>query len=246
MRFLTQLAAVAALVVTACGAPALAAGPFEVNYLDGSQWNSVFVQGFSPSVEPTPDPALAGGDTVYLEYFQFEKSGNPDVSNLRLAILNNIFADLTGLSTTHGAFVALSNNTIATTASVATNNMMTFHFGGLPLTYGNNYAAVLVTVGGDMTTLTPTLGPVITADYVENPPGSGNFVPATNYGTNAQFEYATSNFIATNAFGSFFNTFSFAGDANFRAVFTIPEPGCLMLALCGGLACWGGRRGLRR
>jgi hypothetical protein len=245
MRLFSRLAAVAAMVVLACGAPVLAAAPFEVNYLDGSQWNNVFVQGFSPSVEPIADPGLAAGDTVYLEYFQFEKSGNADVPNLRLAILNNIFTDLTGLSTTHGAFVALSNNTLATTASVATNDMMTFDFGGLPLTYGNNYAAVLVTVGGDMTTLTPTLGPVITADYVENPPGSGNFVPETNYGTTAQFTYATSNFIATNAFGSFFNTFSFAGDANFRARFSIPEPSSVLLVLCG-LVGLGGRRFLRR
>jgi hypothetical protein len=244
MVLFSRWAAAAALVVLACGAPGLAAGPFEVNYLDGSQWNSVFAQGFSPSVQPTPDPALAAGDTVYLEYFEFEKSGNADATNLRLAILSNLFADLTGLSTTHGAFVALSNNTLATTASIATNAMMTFDFDGLPLTYGNNYAAVLVTLGGDMTTLTPTLGPVITADYVENPPGSGNFVPETNYGTNSQFVYATSNFISTNAFGSFFNTFSFAGDANFRAVFSIPEPAG-GLVLLSGLVVFVGRRARR-
>ena len=48
------------------------------------------------------------------------------------------------------------------------------------------------------------------ANYVDI--GGGSFHPATNYGTEDQFSYATSNFI--NGSG-FFNTFSFAGDADF-------------------------------
>ena len=233
MTLITRWAAVAAVVVLACGAQALAAGPFEVSYLDGSQWNSIYAQGFSPSVEPSPNPGLGAGDTVYLQRFEFMKSGNPDAANLHLAILNNIFADIAGLSTTHGAFVALSTNMVASTAGIGVGDPITFQFGGLPLTYGNNYAAVLVTLGGDNTTLTPTLAPVQTADYVEDPPGSGTFVPESNYGGTDVYTYAVSNFITTNIFGSFFNTFSYAADANFRAVFTIPEPTSALLGLCG-------------
>ena len=61
------------------------------------------------------------------------------------------------------------------------------------------------------------------------------FRPQTNYGTESQFDFATSNFISTDQFGSFFNTFSFAGDANFVATFAVPEPAAASLAL-GGLA----------
>ena len=228
-----RLAVAAAVVVLACGAPALAAGPFEVSYLDGSQWSSIYAQGFSPSVEPSPNPGLGAGDTVYLQRFEFMKSGNADASNLRLAILSNIFADLTGLSTSHWAFVGLSTNTVATTAGIGVGDPIEFQFGGLPLTYGSNYAAVLVTLGGDNTTLTPTLAPVQTADYVETPPGSGTWIPESNYGGTDVYEYAVSNFISVNEFGSFFNTFSYGADANFRAVFAIPEPTALGLMLCG-------------
>jgi hypothetical protein len=78
---------------------------------------------------------------------------------------------------------------------------------------------------------------------VETPPGSGSFHPATNYGTESQFTYATSNFITVNQFGSFFNTFSFAGDANFTAVFNVvPEPSSVGLLLFAIAAAGLGRR----
>jgi hypothetical protein len=69
----------------------------------------------------------------------------------------------------------------------------------------------------------------LVANYQEVPPGSGSFHPVPNYGTDSQFQYATSNFITTNSFGSFFNTFSFAGDANFTAFLdtAVPEPASL-------------------
>jgi hypothetical protein len=197
---------------------------FTVSYTDGGSWNTVFTQGFSPSVSPNPNPGLGAGDTVSLAEFSFYKSGNADsAADIRLAILNNIFGDLTGLSTSSPLFVGLSENTIASTAPISTGSPITFEFDNLPLTYGNNYAAVYVNVGAGGS-LTPVRVSSLTANYVETPPGSGSFHPQTNYGTESQFIYATSNFITVNQFGQFFNTFSFAGDANFTAVF-VPEPG---------------------
>jgi hypothetical protein len=221
--------------------------PFSVSYLDGGSWNTVYAQGFSPSLSPNPATGLAAVDTVYLDSFEFFKSGTADTAaSIRLAILNNPFTDLTGLSTSHSAFVGLSSNTVASTAPVATGDAITFDFASLPLTYGNNYAAVFVNAspGGE---LTPIRVSALTANYTENPPGSGTFRPQTNYGAEDQFQYATSNFITTNAFGQFFNTFSFAGDANFNATLnTVPEPAALglslaALALAGG-ACRRPRR----
>jgi hypothetical protein len=205
------------------------AAPFTTSYTDGGSWNTVFVQGFSPSVSPSPAPGSAAGDTVYLNQFQFFKSGNADTaSNIQLAIINNIFGDLTNLSTSSPLFVGLSTNTVASTAPLVTGDAITFSFDNAPLTFGNNYAAVFVNVGGGGT-LTPVRVSALTANYTENPPGSGTFTPQTNYGTNDQFVYATSNFITTNQFGQFFNTFSFAGDANFVATLNtvVPEPAAL-------------------
>jgi hypothetical protein len=219
------------------------AATFNVSYLDGGSWNTVYAQGFSPSVSPNPAPGLSAGDAVFLEQFQFFKSGNADsASNIRLAILNNLFADLTGLSTSHGAFVGLSTNSVASTAPLATGEAITFDFAGLPLTYGNNYAAVFVNVGAGGE-LTPVRVSSLTANYSEQPPGSGTFQPTTNYGAPDQFQYATSNFITTNQFGQFFNTFAFAGDANFNATLsTVPEPSTVTLGLASVLAAGVARR----
>jgi len=209
----------------------LAAAPFTTSYTDGGSWNTIYVQGFSPSVTPNPSPGLAAGDTVYLNQFQFFKSGNADsASNIQLAIINNIFGDLTNLSTSSPLFVGLSANTVASTAPLATGDAITFSFSNLPLTFGNNYAAVFANVGGGGT-LTPVRVSALTTNYTEQPPGSGTFMPQTNYGSNDQFVYATSNFIATNQFGQFFNTFTFAGDANFVATLNtvVPEPASLAL-----------------
>ncbi|MBX3425267.1 MAG: hypothetical protein KF688_06270 [Pirellulales bacterium] len=219
----TKLAGLA-LAATLLTAPVARAGEFTVSYLDGGSWSSVYAQGFSPSLGDTPSQSLGAGDAVSLRKFEFFKSGNADAAaDFQLAILSNIFADLTGLSTGHGAFVGLSTNTIASTAGIATGDPIVFDFADLPLAYGGNYAAVLVTESAGA--LTPVLVSALTTNYVETPPGSGSYHPATNYGAEDQFQYATSNFIATNQFGSFFNTFSFAGDANFRAtLFAVPEP----------------------
>ena len=133
MNFLKSWIVAAALALCCCGTQ-LWAGPFSVSYLDGGTWNTVYVQGFSPSVSPNPNPGSAAGDTVYLNQFQFFKSGNADTAaNIRLAIINNIFGDLTGLSTSSSLFVGLSSNTIASTAPIATGDPITFNFSSLAL-----------------------------------------------------------------------------------------------------------------
>jgi hypothetical protein len=216
---------------------------FTVSYTDGGSWNTVYAQGFSPSVSPNPDLGLGAGDTVYLDEFSFYKSGNVDTAaNIRLAIINNIFGDLTGLSTSSPLFVGLSTNTVLSSAPIATGAPITFDFDDLALINGNNYAAVYVNAGLDGS-LTPVRVSSLTANYVETPPGSGSFHPQTNYGTESQFTYATSNFITVNQFGSFFSTFSFAGDANFTAVLNVvPEPSSVGLLLFAIAAAGLGRR----
>ena len=221
--------------------PVAHAQVFTNSYLDGSSWNSIYAQGFSPSLAPVPNPGLAAGATVNLTSFEFYKSGNADnLSNIQLAIINNLFADVAGLSTSHPAFVGLSANTIPGTALIPTGAPIAFVFNNLSLTYGNNYGAVYVNVGAGGA-LTPVLVPSLVADYVDI--GGGSFHPETNYGAENQFQYAVSNFQTTNQFGTFFNTFSFAGDANFLATFAIPEPAAASLVLSGvAVALWRRRR----
>lgn len=235
----------AAVLLAGLTAPVDAA-EFEVSYLDGGSWNSIYAQGFSPSVEPSPNLGLDAGATATLTEFSFFKSGNADnASDIKLAIISPFFANIQGMNTGSAFLVGLSDNTISGTAGIATGDPISFTFGsGLDLTYGNNYAAVFVTQSGNA--LTPALVPALVANYVESPPGSGTFVPETNYGTDSQFDYAVSNFITSDIFGSFFNTFSFAADANFRATFTaIPEPatGLMGVGCLGPLVLGRKRRG---
>jgi hypothetical protein len=120
---------------------------------------------------------------------------------------------------------------VASTAGIATGQPITFSFNSLPLTYGNDYGAVFVNVAGDGS-LTPVLVSALTANYVDQ--GGGDFHPQPNYGTEQQFQYATSNFITTNQFGQFFNAYSYAGDANFSAALdTVPEPASLLMLAVG-------------
>ncbi len=203
------------------------ATPFTTSYTDGGSWSTVYAQGFSPSLTPVPNPGSAAGDPAYLNSFSFFKSGNADTaSNIKLVILNNIFGDLTNLNTSSGLVVGVSSNTIASTGPLPTGTPELFTFNSLPLTYGNDYAAMFANIDGSGN-ITPVLVSALITNYAETPPGSGSFHPMTNYGTESQFQYATSNFITTNTFGSFFNTFSFAGDANFVATLDTghcPEP----------------------
>jgi len=240
----TQCWVVAGIVVLAFAGRSLAA-PYTVSYLDGGNWQTLYVQGFNSSLGATPNPGLANGTPVYLSKFEFFKSGTADTaSNIRLAILNNIFPNSPNISnttTTSPTVVGLSTNTIASTAGIATGDPVAFNFNSLPLVYGNDYAAVFVNVGTDMGSgapLTPVRVSALAANYVDV--GGGDFHPQTNYGSESQFIYATSNFI--NA--GFFNTFSYAGDANFRATInTVPEPAAALLAIAAmaALAARSGR-----
>lgn len=201
------------------------------NLDDAGTWNTVYVQGFRPSLDASPDPGFSAGDAVNLELFRFFKSGFADsASNIKLAILNNIYYDYNvQLTTSSGAFVGISSNTVASTAGLSENDPIDFSFSGLSLAYGSDYAAVFVNDDG-LGNLTPIQVSALTENYVESAPSSGIFVPASNYGTNAEYNYTTSNFIS----GGFFSAFGDAGDAKFRAFFSaVPEPSTCLLAIAG-------------
>lgn len=227
---------VASIAITVAGGSS-AWGDFSVSYLDGSSWNSIYAQGFSPSVSPNPDPALSGGDVVRLNQFQFFKSGNSTSNtNVQLAIIDDIFTNINGMSVNSSYFVGLSDNTIADPNSIATGDPITFTFSDLPLSYGGNYAAIMVNKSGD--DLTPVLVPALVADYIVDPnsdPNAPDYIPETNYGGQDVYIYAVSNFITTTQLPppptSYLNTFSHAADANFVADFAVPEPNSVALAL---------------
>jgi hypothetical protein len=236
-----RTAALAAAFVLSIASLSLAT-PYTVSYLDGGNWQTLYAQGFNTSLGATPNPGLSAGASVALSKFEFFKSGTADTaSNIRLAILNNLFPSsptVTTMTSTSPTVVGLSTNTIASTASIATGDPVSFDFANLPLVYGNDYAAVFVNVGTDVgngSPLTPVRVSALAANYIDV--GGGDFHPATNYGSESQFNYATSNFI--NA--GFFSTFGYAGDANFRATLNpVPEPTSAMLALVAaalGAAC---------
>jgi hypothetical protein len=238
---------VAALaVIVALALPKFAtADTYNIDFNDGpghpggNNWQTLYVQGFNTSLGANPAPALNTGDPVYLSQFQFYKSGMADsASNIQLAILNNIFPSsptVNNTTTTSPTLVGLSTNTIASTAGINTGDPITFTFNNLPLTFGTDYAAVFVNVGTDTGSgapLTPVLVSSLASDYALNPSDNA-FHPVNNYGTESQFNYSTSNFISGSGF---FNSFGFAGDADFTATLNtaVPEPASLLL-LAGAL-----------
>src|SRR5262245_42352349 len=133
MNMVRRLAGVlsAGVLLIASTAPA---APFTTGITAGGSWNNVYVQGFNASLLPAPDPGLSTGTPIYLTQFQFYKSGNVDsASNVKLAIISNIFADLTGFNTSSSFLVGLSNNTVASSAPIATGDPIPFSFSSLPL-----------------------------------------------------------------------------------------------------------------
>ncbi|MGA2247629.1 MAG: PEP-CTERM sorting domain-containing protein [Verrucomicrobiota bacterium] len=212
---------------------------YAISYTDGGTWSTVYAQGFSTSLGATPAPGVADGTAVDLTQFQFFKSGDADsAANIQLAIFNTMYPDTTGLTTGSSSFVGLSDNTIASTGPIATGSPIIFTFGDLQLSYGNDYSAYFVNVGAGGT-LTPVLVSALTANYVLE--SDGNYHPASNYGTESQYQYTTGNYIS----GGYLNAFSYAGDADFSVSITaVPEP--TAGALLGLGALWGGRRILRR
>src|SRR5689334_12026255 len=202
---------------------------FTNSYTDGGTWRTIYAQGFKPSVSPNPDPALAPTDTVHLDRFQFFKSGTADTaSNIQLAIVNNYFLNLATFTTTSPELVGLSTNTIASTASLATGDPITFNFNHLALTYGannqdelgnNNYAAIFV--NNNAGTLTPVLVSTLGVDYIAT-----NEIES-DYGPPGDYYLSTSNYANTNSFGTFFATFNQTdsggyGDTNFIASYDLP------------------------
>jgi hypothetical protein len=216
----------------------------------GGHWNTVYVQGFNTSLigpSGTAPSGLNTNDPVDLTQFSFYKSGNADsAANFQLAIINNLYPSsptIPGMTTSSGPFVGLSTNTIASTASLNTGDAITFTFNNLQLSYGSDYAAYFVNLGGDGS-LTPVLVSALDANYVDV--GGGDYHPQPNYGTDSQYNYTTSNFIS----GGYFSGYAYAGDANFIATltYTVPEPSSLALAL-GGFSLLGlgvRRRGLKK
>lgn len=197
---------------------AVSARAYTVSYLDGGSWSTVYAQGFSTSLGAAPNPGLANGAPVTLTQFQFYKSGNSDsAANIQLAIFNTMYPYTVGLTTNDSSFVGLSANTISDTSGLSSGDAITFNF-DLQLSYGSDYSAVFVNVGSGGT-LTPILVSALTANYQDI--GGGDYHPASNYGTESEYQYTTSNFINS----GYFSAFTYAGDANFTATLTpVPEP----------------------
>lgn len=209
------LSFVAALVLSTL--PAVAQ-TYSVAYTNGGSWNTVYAQGFSTSLGATPDPGLTTGVEVDLTQFQFFKSGNADsAANIQLAIFNTMYPDLSGLTTSSSALIGLSANTIGSTTPLNTGDAITFNFNNLALSYGSDYSAYFVNVGTDGS-ITPVLVSALTANYQLE--SDNNYHPVPNYGTDSQFQYTTGNFIS----GGFLSAFSYAGDADFNAMLTVPTP----------------------
>jgi hypothetical protein len=250
-RLFDRWLAIAAMFVLGLGVCATLANaaPYTIDFNDdpghanGSNWQTLYVQGFNTSLGATPSPGLNAGDPVYLNSFSFYKSGTADsASNIQLAIVNSLFPSsptISNMTTSSAPFVGLSTNTVASTAGINTGDAITFNFNNLQLSYGSDYAAYFVNVGAGGA-LTPVLVSALAVNYALNPSDNA-FHPVNNYGTESQFNYATSNFIN----GGFFSTFTFAGDADFTSTLstTVPEPSSLVLALGGfGLIGLGIRR----
>jgi len=226
------------LALTVATQPAVA-GTFSLSTTGGT-WNTIYGQGFSPSVDPSPNPGLSAGDTAYLDEFEFYKSGDSDsAANFKLAIVQPFYYDYSvQLTTSSSELIGLSTNTIASTGSLVEGDAITFNFASLPLNYGTDYGAVAVTDDGSGN-LTPVLFSAWTVNYVEDPPSSGTYIPVPNYGGIDNYNYTTSNYIG----GGYFSAFDRAGDAVFTATLhAVPEPASLLLMLGGVALAIGWRR----
>ena len=229
------------IALLATGTTVLAA-PFTASYSDGGTWDTIFGQGFNSFVnDGGVDPnEFDFGDPVPLTRWEFFKSGEADAAtNIRMAIIAPLYADITGLNANdpNGPVVGLSTNTIASTAGIATGDPIRFNFeGGLELVFGDYYGAIMVNVdeSGNLTTV---LVSALTADYIPTVADPNVFIPETNYDfsadpngividpvNNADFNTSASNFSHIDEFGTFFDGFTGGGDANFVAYFDTTFP----------------------
>jgi len=226
MSRLSIAACLAAVLTGSALVNAVNAQTFATDFSGWSNWNVLYAQGFSPYLDPSPDPGLEFGATVSLDRFQFFKAGLIDGAQevaepFRLAIVSNYFLNLTGLTVDDPAIVGLSTNSINGSASTAVGDPYTFDFDGLELDYFTDYAALYVTESGGM--LTPVLVPSMIVSYVESEPGSGVYVPEGNYGDpDGEYQYAASNFINDLTTESYLATFNAPyADASFRAFYNL-------------------------
>lgn len=205
------------------------AQPFTSSYTDGGSWNALYGQGFNAFVNDDPGLSLEFGAPITLSRFEFFKSGNVDeASDIRLAIVNNFFLNLEDFTTSSAELVGLSSNTLATTANIITGDPVRFEFDELPLNFGDYYGAIFVNED-EAGNLTPVLVSALHTNYIETEPGSGVYLPESNYDFDpdnpTDYLTSTSNFLNTNEFGTFLVGFDGVGDANFAAYFnyTFPE-----------------------
>jgi hypothetical protein len=224
LRFKAFLTALAVIVATDVPA-ALAVTPYSIGYTDGGTWNTNYAQGFSPYVGDTSGLVSDFNSPVFLTQFQFYKSGTADsAANFKLAIVNNMYPLLSQDANSQyylpaSSIVGVSTNTIASSSSIATGQPIAFTFDKLQLRYGNDYAANFVTVGSNGN-LYPVLVSSLTANYAL---GSDTFYhPVTNYGSETQYQYSTTNYIQANGY---YNGYSYAGDSNFSATFQVVKHG---------------------
>ncbi len=226
---LRALFAFALAILGACSADAV---PFQTGHIDGGSWSGLFAQGFSPSIRANPDrfvdPGLDLAEIVPLSRMRFFKSGYIDpgtaqeliAEDVQLAIVSNFFVNLSTFTTSSPELVGLSTNTIASTAPIANGAALDFYFPELPLTYGADYAAIFVNNNAGNLSVVQT--PVLIANYIETPEGSGVYRPTSDYGDpDLDFVYSASGFRT----GDYLNTFNAPyADANFIASFDLQQP----------------------
>lgn len=227
---------------------AASAATFTEGNIAGGTWSSIQGQSFGPGIEPAPAQGLAAGSPVYLTGFELVRSGagfgDPN-ANVHLAIMPAAFFDWNGdpdgsFAPTVSDAVGISANSV-NPSTLAAGDSILFGFGaGLQLAYGSVYSATYVTlgVGGELTRV--AVGSLI-ADFAEVEPGV--FKPSPNYGGESNFD-ATALFADSDGNG-FLEGCGFACDASFQASFStvpVPEPGSLMVAVCGLAAVAVGRR----
>jgi hypothetical protein len=228
----SRLSTLCAFAAVTSAAAVASAATFSIT-TPGTNNTNAAGQNFSPSVENSPNPGLSAATPVLLDSFVFTKgSGGTGNAATRLVILDGAFYDTNGgdgtfVPTTANA-VAVSTNTIDTVAA-ADGTALNFTFGAASLVYGNNYTAVFATVGaGNALSFVPVS--VKYVNYAETAPGSGVFLPTSNYGGTGNFN-ATALFPDFNGDG-FFEADSNAADTAFTATFqTVPEPATLAALL---------------
>lgn len=179
----------------------------------------IYGQGFSPSLNPSQAGHIAA-DQVGLDQISFFKDGNVDgQTDIKLVIVKDLFMDLSGLTTTTDGVVGLSNNMI-TTDGLAVDDEYSFSFDNLQLNYVDDYGAIFVNDDG-LGNLTPIKVSALIADYEETSPGSGMFVPTTNYGNESDAQFAASSVLNSVVEGDFLSALDAGGDAKFRVLFDI-------------------------